>query len=149
MHQYCTITILLPPTLEARIPFIAVLFVNLVRFGVKYGGLQFCSCDDHGVPWWYEAEDSVLLQQMPAIYSTSIATRIQEEGSKVSVVGVWKFIRRYWQFGTIGRRSGSGHPAKMTPIVETIIDRQLHADNRTTAVQLQNIKHFACVINYS
>ena len=70
---------------------------------------------------------------------TAITVKIWEEGWSMTVLGVWKFLKRYEQFHTIARRSGSGRPTKITPEIKAIVEYQMKLDDETTAVQLQTI----------
>ena len=58
-----------------------------------------------------------------------------EKAIEVSVVGVWKFIKRYEEDGTIARRPGSGSPSVITQEVAAIVENQM----QTTAIQLRRI----------
>ena len=63
---------------------------------------------------------------------------LQRRG-QVSVIGVWKFLRRYQETSTISRKQGSGRPSKITSAIEDIVERQMQLDDETTAVQLRTI----------
>ena len=69
--------------------------------------------------------------------STAIRKKLLKEGIEVSVVGVWKFLRRYETFGTTARQAGSGRASIVTSSVEAIIETQMETDDETTATQLQ------------
>ena len=45
-------------------------------------------------------------------------------------------LKRYEETGTIRRREGSGRPTKITTAVKQLVERQMRADDETTAVQL-------------
>ena len=47
--------------------------------------------------------------------STSIKNELDKEGIRASVVGIWKFIKKYEQQGTTQRLPGSGCPSLVTP----------------------------------
>ena len=64
---------------------------------------------------------------------------IHEEGGRPSAAGICKFLWRYEWFSTIARKPGSGRPTKVMPEVTAIVDQQMVADDKTTAVQLQRI----------
>ncbi len=54
-------------------------------------------------------------------------------------MGVWKFLRRYHELGTIGRKPGSGRPSVSIPEIEAIVEEQMTLDDETTAIQLHRI----------
>lgn len=81
----------------------------------------------------------ILFHHFRGLRTPAIADSIRQEGGKVSVVGVWKFLKRYEEFGTIARRVGSGRPNKITPEIEAVVERQMSLDDETTAVQLRRI----------
>ena len=61
---------------------------------------------------------------------------LQEEGMRVSHIGVYKFLQKYKETRSIERRPGSGRPTKMTAPVRALVERQMRDDDETTAVQL-------------
>ena len=69
----------------------------------------------------------------------TIAKVLQEEGKQCSRVGVYKFIKRYKQSGSILRRPGSGRPSRITAEVKAIVDQRMAEDDETTAVQLHSL----------
>ena len=50
--------------------------------------------------------------------------------------GICKFIRRYKETGSIGRRPGSGRPSKITEEIKQIVEEQMRKDDETSAFQL-------------
>ena len=54
-------------------------------------------------------------------------------------VGIWKFLKKYRETGTIARQRGSGRPCKITREVLAIVEEQMRKDDETTAVQLQRL----------
>ena len=52
-----------------------------------------------------------------------------------------KFLAKYREMGSIGRRSGSGRPSKLTREVKVFIKEQMRHDNKTTAHQLHRLLH--------
>ena len=66
----------------------------------------------------------------------TIVKILAEEGMTASRRGVAKFLTRYGQTGTIARLPGSGRPTKVTQEVKSIVERQMRADDETTAHQL-------------
>lgn len=81
----------------------------------------------------------ILFHYSCGLRSTSIVAELNKEGARVSVVGIWKFIRRYEETGSIARRPGSGRPTVITPEVEAIVDQQMTVDDETIAIQLHRI----------
>lgn len=71
--------------------------------------------------------------------STSIVECLRSEGLSVTVSGVFRFIKRYNETRTIARHPGSCRPTKITIDVIRIVERQMEADDETTAVQLQKM----------
>ena len=81
----------------------------------------------------------ILFHYFRGLKSTAIVEEIRREGGRVSVAGVWKFLKRYQETGTISRKQGSGRPSKITSAIEDIVERQMQLDDETTAVQLRTI----------
>lgn len=55
------------------------------------------------------------------------------EGITVSRFGVAKFLKVYGTTGSISRRPGSGRPSKITPEIKEQVDKQMEANDVTTA----------------
>ena len=66
----------------------------------------------------------------------TISRLLREEGMQASRRGIGKFLQKYLETGTIGRRPGSGRPTKITVEIKAIVEEQMRADDETTAVQL-------------
>lgn len=64
---------------------------------------------------------------------------VLEDQIRVSKNGVRRFLKWYATYGTIGRKPGSGLPPKLSPAIEKLIEDTMHADDETTATQLQSI----------
>ena len=64
---------------------------------------------------------------------------LRREGIPASRRGIDKFLRKYEDTGTIGRRAGSGRPSKITPEIKALVDRQKRMDDENTAVQLLSL----------
>ena len=62
-----------------------------------------------------------------------------EEGIKVSKVGVMKFLKVYLETGSTARRPGSGRPCKVTQQVNELVEAQMQKDDETTATQLHRM----------
>ncbi len=110
-----------------------------VRFGTTSGPVRLARVDELAMVYSEYTKQRILFHYYRGLRSTSIAEELRKEGGKVSVVGVWKFCRRYEEFGTIGRRPGSGRSSKIIPEVEAIVEQQMQLDDETTAVQLHRI----------
>ena len=50
--------------------------------------------------------------------------------------GIGKFLQKYLETDTIGRRPGSGRPTKITAEIKAIVEEQMRTDDEITAVQL-------------
>ena len=81
----------------------------------------------------------ILFFHSQGLLSTAIQKELQKEDIGASVVGIWKFIQRYEQFGSIERRPGSGRTSIVSPGVEATIEGQMENDDETTASQLQTL----------
>ena len=68
-----------------------------------------------------------------------IAHCLSEEGHKVTKVGVYKFLKRFEESGTIARNPGSGKASKMTSSAKQIIKEQMWRDDETTGSELQKL----------
>ena len=68
-----------------------------------------------------------------------IARCLSEEGHKVTKVGVYKFLKRFEESGTIARNPGSGKASKMTSSAKQIIEEQMWRDDETTGSELQKL----------
>ena len=66
----------------------------------------------------------------------SISKALEEEGIKVSRMGVLKLLKRYYASGTIARKPGSGRPSVITASVKMIVEEQMKKEDETTAYQL-------------
>ena len=68
-----------------------------------------------------------------------IAHCLSEEGHKVTKVGVYKFLKRFEESGTIAHNPGSGKASKMTSSAKQIIEEQMWRDDETTGSELQKL----------
>ena len=66
----------------------------------------------------------------------TITRLLREEGTKVSRVGMSKFLAKFEEFGLIGRRIGSGIPSKITAERKKLVEEQMHSDVETMVYQL-------------
>ncbi len=66
----------------------------------------------------------------------TIAKKLRDEGIIASRRGIWKFLTRYLETGTIKRKEGSSRPTKITSEVKRLVETQMRLDDETTAVQL-------------
>lgn len=62
---------------------------------------------------------------------------VLEDGIRFSKTGIRRFLKRFADLKTIARKAGSGCPPKISPVILQLIDRAMHADDETTATQLQ------------
>lgn len=69
----------------------------------------------------------------------TIAKCLQEEGLKASRVRIAKFLTKFQETGSIGRRLGSSRPSKITAEIKRIVEEQMHLDDETTAHQLHKL----------
>ena len=75
----------------------------------------------------------------------TIAKILHKEGIKASRRGILKFIKRY-QSGTIHRLPGSGMISKIIEEIKAIVEEQMRADDKTTAVQLHKLLNYLCTV---
>ena len=73
------------------------------------------------------------------LLSTSIVKELCKEGIKASVVGIWKFLKRYKDLRTIDRQAVSEHPTHINTEIKTAIESRMEKDDETTAVQLRTL----------
>ena len=66
----------------------------------------------------------------------TISRLLHAEGLSASRRGIHKFLTKYLQTGSIGRRPGSGRLSKITEEIKAIVDEQMNKDDQTTAYQL-------------
>ena len=72
-------------------------------------------------------------QGLPA---PTILKRLKEERLTATRQGIWKFLNKYEETGTIARSSGSGRPSCITADVKALVEEQMRRDDETTAAQL-------------
>ena len=63
---------------------------------------------------------------------------VLEDNIKVSRQGVRQFLKHFTMYKTIARKPCSGHPPKLSPEVQQIIEQAMREDDETTATQLQS-----------
>ena len=66
----------------------------------------------------------------------TIEKNLWDERIPATRVGIWKFLKKYTETGTIARREGSGRPTVLTSEVRLIVERQMLKDDETTAYQV-------------
>ena len=71
--------------------------------------------------------------------STFVEYLALEDSIWVSKQGTCQFLKRYYQYKTIARKSGSGLPLRLSPAVQQLIETAMCEDDETTATQLQVI----------
>ena len=69
----------------------------------------------------------------------TIARLLREEGVKASRVGIAKFVSKYEETGSIGRRVGSGRPSKISAEMKEVVEEEMRRDDETTAYQLHQL----------
>ena len=69
----------------------------------------------------------------------TIGRLLRTEGLTASRRGIGKFIAKYLETGSIGRRPGSGRPSKITAEVKAIVEEQMNVDDETSAYQLHRL----------
>ena len=69
----------------------------------------------------------------------TIAKLLREEGLKASRVGISKFLIKYRETGSIGRKQGSCRPSIITEEVKKVVEEQMRLDDETTAHQLHKM----------
>ena len=69
----------------------------------------------------------------------TISRLLHAEGLSASRRGIHKFLMKYLQTGSIGRRPGSGRPSKITEEIKAIVVEQMNKDDETTAYQLHRL----------
>ena len=69
----------------------------------------------------------------------TISRLLRAEGLSASRRGIHKFLTKYLQTGSIGRRPRSGRPSKITEEIKAIFDEQMNKDDETTAYQLHRL----------
>ena len=70
---------------------------------------------------------------------TEIARCLAEEGYKASKVGIYKFLRRYKETGTIARAPGSGRSSKVNHEIRKLIEEQMQRNDETTALEIKQL----------
>ena len=66
----------------------------------------------------------------------TIARLLDREGQRVSRRGVDKFLQRYQETRSLGRRGGSGRPAKQDGEMRAVIEARMQEDDETTVREL-------------
>ena len=69
----------------------------------------------------------------------TIARLLREEGMKVNCVGIQKFLAKFEETGSIGRRIGSGKPSKTTAETKKLVEDQMYSDVKTMVYQLHKL----------
>ena len=68
----------------------------------------------------------------------TITKLLREEGLKASSVGISKFLIKYRETGSIGRKQGSGRPSIIMEEIKKVVE-QMRLDDETTAHQLHKM----------
>lgn len=69
----------------------------------------------------------------------TIARKLATEGVRASRRGILRFLIRYEQTQSIDRQPGGGRKTIISQEIKTIVERQMHADNESTAIQLYHL----------
>ena len=69
----------------------------------------------------------------------TIAKIVAKENLPATRQGIQKFLKKYTEIGTIGRKEGSGRKAKITAEVRRLVDEKMMEDDETTAKELQKM----------
>ena len=81
----------------------------------------------------------ILYYYLQGYKAPTIAKLLREEKLKASRVGIAKFLKKYTETGSIGRRRGSGRPTKVTAEIKAIVEEKMREDDETTATQLHSL----------
>lgn len=125
------------------VPYVGVRSVSgTVRCALTFSNSsQRCNLQDRrttdGVHQIHKAENFVLSSQRAALHG--YPKELQKEDISASVVGIWKLIQWYKQFGTTVWHPGSGRASIVSARVEATIEAQTNDDDETTASQLQTM----------
>ena len=69
----------------------------------------------------------------------TIARLLREEGVKVSCVGIWKFLAKFQETGSIGRRIGSRGSLKITAERKKLVEDLMQSDIEIMVYQLHKL----------
>ena len=69
----------------------------------------------------------------------TIVKLLPQENLTSSRTWVGKFSKHYVETGGLGKRPGSGRPAKIMPVIKELVDKQMRRDDETTAYQLHQM----------
>ena len=83
------------------------------------------------------AEDCFSLAQQ--LQGTTIAKFLAKENLPATRQGIQKFLKKYEECGTIGRREGAGRKTKISAEVRRLVDDKMIDDDETTAKELQKM----------
>ena len=78
----------------------------------------------------------ILCHYLEGRKAPTIAKLLEQEKLKASRVGIAKFLEKFRETGSIGRRPGSGRPSKVTAEIKTLVEERMRLDDETTAYQL-------------
>ena len=78
----------------------------------------------------------ILYYNLLGFKAPTISCLLEEEGLRVSRVGIAKFLKKYQQTGSIARRPGSGRPSKNNHRDKSLGRAEDARGRRNTAVQL-------------
>ena len=67
----------------------------------------------------------ILLHCFKGFKAAAIMLKLEKEKIIVSIVGFWKFVKRYELHGAIERKPGCGQPSKITAAVFPIVNQEM------------------------
>ena len=98
-----------------------------------------CLRESVGIVYSMYKKQRILYYYYQGLKPPTIVRQLQGEKLRASRWGVTKFLKKFRETGTIGRRIGAGRPSKVTAEVKDIVEQQMHADDETTAIQLHRL----------
>ena len=80
-----------------------------------------------------------IVHHMEGHKSPTITTLLWAEGMKDGRVGISKFLAKFEETGSTGRRIESGRSSKITAEREKLVENPMHSDVQTMVYQLHNL----------
>ena len=71
--------------------------------------------------------------------AATVAKILAKENLPATRQGIQKFLKKYTECGTIGRKEGSGRKSKITAEVRRLVDEKMMEDDETTAKELKKM----------
>ena len=109
--------------------------------GLRTCAVNLSSCFHFSVEMVYSSykRQRILHHYFQGRNAPTIAKLLLEERLKASRVGIAKFLAKYRETGSVGRKTGSGRPSKITAEVKKVVEDQMRLDDETTAYQLHQL----------